>query len=73
MKKIKSFTIKSISSLSNEEMHFIHGGSDERYYTECTWENLGSKCIYENSVGVCDYTYVAPNGDPSYYDTFCKV
>lgn len=74
MKKLKSFCVKSITLLSSEEMTSINGGSDDRYYTSCTMENIGEKCVYGGKSGVCDY-YEArdSSGKVMYYDTFCKV
>lgn len=74
MKKLKSFSIKSMASLSREEMARISGGSDDRYYTSCTMDNVGEYCVYGGKSGVCDY-YETRNssGKVLYYDTFCKV
>jgi hypothetical protein len=74
MKKLKSFSVKSMAALSREEMAYISGGLSDRYYTYCTLENAGEKCIYEGRTGVCDYTKtISSDGNVEYYDTFCKV
>jgi hypothetical protein len=74
MKKLKTFTVKGMASLSREEMAFISGGSNERYYTSCTMENIGQNCVYNGRNGVCDYTQtLTSSGSVLYYDTFCKV
>lgn len=52
MKKFKSFSIKSMASLSREEMARISGGSDDRYYTSCTMDNVGDYCVYGGKSGV---------------------
>jgi len=74
MKKLKSFSVKSMASLSREEMAYISGGLSDRYYTSCTMENKGQKCVKDGKYGVCDYTVTSSsNGEVLYYDTFCKV
>ncbi len=74
MKKFKSFSVKSMASLSHEEMAYINGGSDDRYYTSCNMDNAGAKCIYDGRHGTCDYTITySSSGKVLYYDTFCKV
>lgn len=74
MKKLKSFTVKNMSALSREEMMYINGGSNDRYYTSCTLKNAGEMCIYEGRTGTCDYTITtSSSGEVLYYDTFCKV
>ena len=74
MKKLKSFSVKSMVSLSREEMARLTGGADERYHTSCTMSNIAEKCIYEGKEGVCDYTMTTDSsGNVLYYDTFCNV
>lgn len=74
MKKLKSFTVKSMASLSREEMAYINGGSSDRYHTSCDMKNVGEKCIYDGRYGTCDYTTTSSStGEVLYYDTFCKV
>lgn len=74
MKKLKSFSVKSMASLSREEMAYICGGSSDRYHTSCTMQNIGEKCTYEGKNGVCDYTETRnSSGKVLYYDTFCDV
>lgn len=74
MKRLKPIKVKSISSLSREQMALITGGVDDRFYTSCTVQNAGQKCIYEGQNGVCDYTETrSSTGEVLYYDTFCKV
>lgn len=74
MKKLKPFSVKSITLLSSEEMTCINGGSDDRYYTSCSMENIGQKCVYGEKSGVCDYYETRDSsGNVLYYDTYCKV
>lgn len=74
MKRLKPIKVKSMNSLSREEMALITGGVNERYYTSCTMLNKGEKCIYEGRYGVCDYTETRDSsGKVLYYDTFCKI
>lgn len=74
MKKFNVFSVKSIATLSNKELSLICGGSNERYHTECTMKNIGSKCISNDRYGICDYTQTLDSsGKVLYYDTFCKV
>lgn len=74
MKKLKSFSDKSMASLSREEMAYINGGVNDRYYTSCSLSNVGKKCVYEGKEGVCSYTKtLSSTGEVLYYDTFCKV
>jgi hypothetical protein len=74
MKKIKPFFVKSMSSLTNEEMHCISGGQKDRFYTSCTLANVGEKCVYQEKEGHCYYTAAYnTSGEVIYYDTFCKV
>ena len=74
MKRLKPIKVKSMSSLSREQMALITGGVDDRFYTSCTVQNAGQKCIYEGQNGVCDYTEPrSSTGEVLYYDTFCKV
>lgn len=74
MKKLKSYSVKSMASLSREEMAYIYGGSDDRIYTSCSMQNIGEKCIYAGKVGFCDYTETRDSyGYVLYYDLFCKV
>ncbi|MCM1372051.1 MAG: hypothetical protein NC113_05095 [Bacteroides sp.] len=74
MKKLKSFSVKSMAALSREEMAYISGGSDDRYYVSCSMDNVGKNCLYEGKSGTCDYTVtLSSSGKVLYYDTFCSA
>lgn len=74
MKKVRPFYVKSASSLTNQEMHCIRGGQNDRYYLSCTMANVSEKCLYQEKEGYCDYTVtLSSSGAVLYYDTFCNV
>lgn len=61
MKKLKPFSVKSMASLSREEMALINGGEFLSYY--CYYE--GQKCVVEADGGVNTGTCKHVNTDIS--------
>ena len=72
MKKLKRFSVKSMTVLSNQEMALINGGITIDALDHCGVDDVGKKCVYRTHIidghnaciiGACRFTHAYQDGE----------